>query len=185
MLLFVWWMSCTYNGWALPLQINQTWHCPALEHLGRPRDRIKGSPRPWTLSVPNTHSELKNSYPAHFSHHHLYWLCLLVISYFSFICSTHIPLCFRHGNWVQLDRAINSFMSLISNNKILFLVKWKHDWDAEHRVLDWLIFVALFQLTRQTKQSICWTLNCTTLLEPHYNTFHITWDLFGENQPTA
>lgn len=101
MFLFVWWMSCTYNGWALPLQINQTWHCPALEHLGRPRDRIKGSPRPWTLSVPNTHSKLENSYPAHFSHHHLYWLCLLVIGYFCLICSSRIPQCFRHGNWVQ------------------------------------------------------------------------------------
>ena len=30
MYLFVWWMSCAYNSWALPLQMNQTWHCAAL-----------------------------------------------------------------------------------------------------------------------------------------------------------
>lgn len=102
-----WWMSCTYNGWALPRQINQTWHCPSLEHLGRPRDRIKGSPRPWTLSVPNTHSELENSYPAHFSHHHLRWLCLLVIGSLSLICSSRIPQRFRHGfcrGWAQYSQ---------------------------------------------------------------------------------
>lgn len=102
-----WWMSCTYNGWALPRQINQTWHCPSLEHLGRPRDRIKGSLRPWTLSVPNTHSELENSYPAHFSHHHLRWLCLLVIGSLSLICSSRIPQRFRHGfcrGWAQYSQ---------------------------------------------------------------------------------
>lgn len=98
MFLFVWWMTCTYNGWALPLQINQTWHCPALEHLGRPRDRIKGPARPWTLSVPNMHSKLESGYPVHFSHHHLHWLCLLVISYFCLIRYSHIPQSFRHGN---------------------------------------------------------------------------------------
>lgn len=88
MFLFVWWMSCAYNGRALPLQINQTWHCPALKHLGCPRDGIKGPPRPWTLSAPNTHSKHENGYPAHFSHHHLHLLCLLVISYF---CWAVIP----------------------------------------------------------------------------------------------
>lgn len=97
MFLFVWWMSCTYNGWALPLQINQTWHCPMLEHLWRPRDRIKGPPRPWTLSVPNMHTKLKNGDPAHFSHHHLDGLFLFVISCFCLICNSHIPQCFRHG----------------------------------------------------------------------------------------
>ncbi len=34
---FVWWMSCAYNGRALPLQIKQTWHCPALETSGTPQ----------------------------------------------------------------------------------------------------------------------------------------------------
>lgn len=97
---FVWWMSCRYNGWALPLQINQTWHCPVLEHLGRPRDRIKGLVRPWTLSVPNMHNELRSglsnasqsssSALAVFVSHQLFFFCL--------ICYSHIPQCFRHGN---------------------------------------------------------------------------------------
>lgn len=90
MFFFVWWMSCSHKGWALPLQINQTWHCPVLEHLGRPRDRIKGLVSPWTLSVPNMHSELMNSYPVHFSHHHPYWL---FVSHQQFLSSIldHIP----------------------------------------------------------------------------------------------
>lgn len=36
--------KCTFNARALPLQISQTWHCPAPEHLGRPRDRIDQRP---------------------------------------------------------------------------------------------------------------------------------------------
>lgn len=94
----LWRMSCTYNGRALPRQIKQTWHCPSQEHLGRPRDRIKGSRRPWTLSVPNMHSsEPENSDPAHFNHHHVRWLCLLVIGSRRLICSSRIPQRFRHA----------------------------------------------------------------------------------------
>lgn len=145
MFLFVWWMSCWYNGWALPLQINQTWHCPTLEHLGRPRDRIKGLVRPWTVSVPNMHSELKNGYPTHFSHHHhLHWLCLLVISYFCLMCYSHILQCFCHGNSRaesgaarQYSKSIDGFIIQEQN----YIFRWVETWRC-------------FQLTHQSEQHI-------------------------------
>lgn len=73
---------------------------------------------------------------------------------------------------VQLDSTVNQFMSLLSHKKIISLAKWKHGCDVENQVLDWLIFPALFWLTRQTEQHINTALMCTmgAVLQhnPHY-----------------
>ena len=74
---------------------------------------------------------------------------------------------------VQLDNTVNQFMSLLSHNKIISLAKWKHECNVENQVLDWLIFRALFQLTRQTEQHINSTLICAILWGLRYNTIHI------------
>ncbi len=75
---------------------------------------------------------------------------------------------------VQLDYTVNQFMSLLSHNKIISLAKWKHECDVENQVLGWLIFRALFQLTRQTEQQhqldshLYYTMGAVLQHNPHY-----------------
>lgn len=71
-------------------------------------------------------SERENSDPAHFNHHHVRWLRLLVIGSRRLICSSRIPQRFRQAvcraRAVERrpDRAVSESSALISHNKIIF-----------------------------------------------------------------
>lgn len=70
----------------------------------------------------------------------------------------------------QLDNTANQFMGLLSKNKIISLVKWKHEDDVEKPSAT---LTDLLQLTHQSEQYISSTLRCTILQGQCYNTIYL------------